>query len=329
MTIKKNYVRAFQVAFEEHLRRELAFASPEGLYEPLHYLMKQGGKRIRPILLLMATGIYDDSFRPGLHAALAIELFHNFTLAHDDIMDEAALRRGKPTVHRKYGMASGILTGDLALIYAYRHLLFGLSPNLSLRVLAIFNGFAVDVCRGQQLDMDFESREDITMDEYLQMITWKTAVLPAGALQIGALIGGAPEEDARILHEFGIQLGLAFQLQDDWLDTFGDQQQLGKRIGGDILQKKKTALVIAACKNADEEQARSLYELLRSDHLPPEEKIQKVRRRFEQLGAGEEVAKLQQQYMEKALSLLGELPVPDLRKENLRLLAHSLIDRKL
>ncbi len=321
-------IEQIRKTFDSFLEEHLAFGQPEGLYEPLHYLMKQGGKRLRPLLLLLATGLYDDRFERGLHAALAVELFHNFTLAHDDIMDEAATRRGKPTIYKKYGLPSGILTGDLALIYAYEQLVMGLPASLAIRLMAIFNGFAVDVCRGQQLDMEFEMREHIRMEEYLQMIAWKTAVLPAGALQIGALIGGASEEEAAILHRFGLQLGLAFQLQDDWLDTFGDEQKTGKRKGGDILQQKKTALVVYVLEHGSPEQARHLLEALKSDELQDAEKIAAVQGLLEVSGAKAAIDELQRKYTREALAQLASLDLPEARLQPLKMLAEELMGRK-
>ncbi len=321
-------IEQIRKTFDSFLEEHLAFGQPEGLYEPLHYLMKQGGKRLRPLLLLLATGLYDDRFERGLHAALAVELFHNFTLAHDDIMDEAATRRGKPTIYKKYGLPSGILTGDLALIYAYEQLVMGLPASLAIRLMAIFNGFAVDVCRGQQLDMEFEMREHIRMEEYLQMIAWKTAVLPAGALQIGALIGGASEEEAAILHRFGLQLGLAFQLQDDWLDTFGDEQKTGKRKGGDILQQKKTALVVYVLEHGSPEQARHLLEALKSDELQDAEKIAAVQGFLEVSGAKAAIDELQRKYTREALAQLASLDLPEARLQPLKMLAEELMGRK-
>jgi len=314
--------------FDAFLEEHLALGQPEGLYRPLNYLMKQGGKRLRPLLLLLAADLYDEGFERGLHAALAVELFHNFTLAHDDIMDAAAMRRGKPTIYKKYGLPSGILTGDLALIYAYEQLVTGLPASLAIRLLEIFNGFAVDVCRGQQLDMEFETRERIRMDEYLQMIAWKTAVLPAGALQMGALIGGASEEEAAVLHRFGLQLGLAFQLQDDWLDTFGDEEKTGKRKGGDILQQKKTALVVYVLEHGSPEQARALLAALESDALPEDEKIAAVQGLLEAGGAKEAIDELQRKYTREALAQLASLDLPEGRLQLLKRLAEELTGRK-
>ncbi len=318
----------FRLLFEEYLSKELPLNTPRGLFLPLHYLMKQGGKRLRPVLLLMASSLYDERIERGLPAALAIELFHNFTLAHDDIMDRASLRRGQPTVHAKYGLPTGILTGDIALIYTYTYLLKDLNPTLALTVLKTFNQTAIDVCRGQQLDMEFEQREHISMEEYHQMILWKTAVLPAAALQIGALIGGASEKDAQTLHAFGLQLGLAFQLQDDWLDTYGKNAQTGKRIGGDILQRKKTALVIASLQAANGEQARELLQWLHAENLPDETKIAKVREAFTRLGAKKLVREMQHTHTQNALQLLKQLPLPTQRKQKLEELAVKLTQRK-
>src|SRR5690606_3137333 len=214
-------------------------SQPDNLYEPCGYLLKLGGKRVRPILCLMANELFSPIQEQTWSAATAIELFHNFTLIHDDIMDKAPLRRGKETVHHKFGMTAGILSGDVLCIYAYDALSKVHSEKFN-AIFSLFNQTAIEVCEGQQLDMDFEKSDLVSEEDYLHMIKLKTSVLLAASLKIGAIIGGASQNDAQKLYEFGINLGLSFQLMDDYLDAFGDAKKLGKQIGGDILSDKKT-----------------------------------------------------------------------------------------
>ena len=218
---------------------------PSGLYQPIDYVLSEGGKRIRPILCLMACNLFTDDIEIAVKPAIGLEIFHNFTLLHDDIMDHADVRRGKATVHKKWNENTAILSGDVMMIEAYEHFM-QLSPILLSQVLPIFNRTAREVCEGQQYDMDFEQALDITEAEYLKMIRLKTAVLLAGALKIGAIIGGASLNNAQKIYDFGIAMGIAFQLQDDYLDTFGNKETFGKKIGGDIVENKKTILLIKA-----------------------------------------------------------------------------------
>ncbi len=235
---------------------------PSGLYAPIKYAIEAGGKRLRPSLAVMAYRVFADDADKVMPAAAALELFHNFTLLHDDIMDNADVRRGRASIHSKWGANTAILSGDAMMIWAYR-LLEGV-PNLG-KVLHEFNKLAIEVCEGQQMDMDFEDRGDVSLDEYMEMIRLKTAVLIAGAAKIGAIVAGASEKDCEAVYEYGVQLGLAFQLQDDYLDTYGTPEVLGKNIGGDIAEAKKTFLTITAMNEAGEATRRAILNTF-SDH---------------------------------------------------------------
>ena len=312
--------------FENYLAQTEFPAEPELLYAPIGYSLAGGGKRLRPMLLTLACGIFSDDIQKALPAAAAVEVFHNFTLLHDDIMDNAAVRRGKPSVFAKWGQNVAILSGDAMLICAYR-LLSGISPQLLPQVLATFNTMALEVCEGQQYDMDFEHKAKVSVVEYMHMIELKTSVLLAGAVVIGATLGGASEEDCRKLRRFAVELGLAFQLQDDLLDSYGDEQ-LGKAIGGDILEGKKTYLMITAMSHADED----TREVLRTVHLDPErsdaEKIATVKAIYDRL----EIPRLTEQQIslrfERALSILDTLSVGPERTRQMRDYAAGLMGRK-
>ncbi len=301
-------------------------AEPELLYAPIGYSLAGGGKRLRPMLLLLACGIFSDDVQQALPAAAAVEVFHNFTLLHDDIMDNAALRRGKPSVHAKWGRNVAILSGDAMLIWAYR-LLAGVPAVALPRVLETFNGMALEVCEGQQYDMDFESRPKVSVVEYLHMIEQKTSVLLAGSVVIGAMLGGASDEDCRKLRNFAIELGLAFQLQDDLLDSYGDER-LGKAIGGDILEGKKTYLMITAMSRADDATREELRRLLADATMLPAEKIGAVKSIYDRL----DVPRLTEQQIglrfERALGILSTLSVGAARTESMREYAAGLMGRK-
>lgn len=312
-------------SIETYLAQAEFPAEPELLYAPIGYSLSGGGKRLRPMLLLLAAEIFSDKAQGALPAAAAIEVFHNFTLLHDDIMDNAAVRRGKPSVYAKWGRNVALLSGDAMLIGAYR-LLGGVPASLLPQILATFNAMALEVCEGQQYDMDFEHRQKVSVVEYMHMIELKTSVLLAGAVVIGALLGGASEEDCRKLRRFAIELGLAFQLQDDLLDSYGDER-LGKAIGGDILEGKKTYLMITAMSRADE----ATREVLRTAHTDPgrsdAEKIAAVKAVFDRL----DVPRLTEQQIslrfERALSILDTLSVNPERTQRMRDYALSLMGR--
>ncbi len=295
---------------------------PSTLYDPLRYFLALGGKRVRPVLCLMGAELFEAVGDDAWHAATAIEVFHNFTLVHDDIMDRAPLRRGRQTVHEKWGLASGILGGDALCIYAYAELAKIRQPLQSL--MQLFNRTAIEVCEGQQLDMDFEARADVTEDEYIRMIALKTSVLLACSLKMGALLGGATEGAADKLYDFGKALGIAFQLQDDYLDAFGDPAKLGKQPGGDILTGKKTFLHITAHTRANSEQAAALT---RCTMLEGEEKVRQTLALFAATGADVHCRDAVSRYSEQAYHSLENAAVLNKRKEPLRELAHYLLDR--
>ena len=310
---------------ENYLAQMEMPAEPELLYTPISYSMQGGGKRLRPVLLMLTYSLFADDYQRALPAAAAIEVFHNFTLLHDDIMDNALLRRGKPSVYTKWGKNVAILSGDAMMIEAYRLLGRTQTDNLS-PILSVFSQTALEVCEGQQYDMDFETKQKVSVVEYMRMIELKTSVLLAGAVVIGAMLGGASEEDCKALRRFAIELGLAFQLQDDLLDSYGDER-LGKAIGGDILEGKKTYLMITAMSRADEEQR----EVLRSTHLDPklsdQEKIDRIKTLYNAL----DVPHLTEQQIavrfERALAQLDTLQVDPARVEHLREYAKSLMGR--
>lgn len=311
---------------ENHLAQIEFAAEPELLYAPIGYSLAGGGKRLRPMLALLGCALFTDRVQCALPAAAAVEVFHNFTLLHDDIMDNAAVRRGKPSVYAKWGQNVAILSGDAMLICAYR-LLGEVDPRLLPRILAVFNAMALEVCEGQQYDMDFERKQKVSVVEYMHMIELKTSALLAGATVIGALLGGASEEDCRKLRRFAVELGLAFQLQDDLLDSYGDER-LGKAIGGDILEGKKTYLMITAMSRAEESARDVLRNAYRDPMLTDAEKIAAVKAIYDRY----DVPRLTMQQIslrfERALGILDTLPVDPARREPMREYAASLMGRK-
>ncbi|WP_308501125.1 polyprenyl synthetase family protein [uncultured Alistipes sp.] len=311
---------------ENYLAQTEFPAEPELLYAPIGYSLAGGGKRLRPMLLMLACGIFTDDIQHALPAAAAVEVFHNFTLLHDDIMDNAAVRRGKPSVYAKWGQNVAILSGDAMLICAYR--LLSAIPSQTLpQVLTIFNAMALEVCEGQQYDMDFEHKPKVSVVEYMHMIELKTSVLLAGAVAIGATLGGASEEDCRKLRRFAIELGLAFQLQDDLLDSYGDER-LGKAIGGDILEGKKTYLMITAMSHADEPTREILRKTYRNPELSDQEKISIVKEIYDRL----DIPRLTEQQIslrfERALAQLDTLTANPERTRQMRDFAAGLMGRK-
>ena len=299
---------------------------PAELYEPISYLMQLGGKRMRPVLVLIATEIFDGNVLKALDAAIGIELFHNFTLMHDDTMDKAPLRRGKPTVHAKWNESAAILSGDVMFVEAYK-LMIKVDDSILREVLAIFSDTASGVCQGQQADMNFEKRDDVSLPEYLEMIRQKTAVLLAGSMQIGALIGGAVPDQANLIYEFGENLGLAFQLQDDILDVYGNPEKFGKQVGGDILSNKKTFMLIKAKELATGNTKSDLDTWLYSSD-DPLAKIKAITSIYNLL----EVRKLaeieMEEYVNKALRALDMISVDCSKKDLLRGFAEQLLIRE-
>ena len=311
---------------ENYLAQTELPAEPELLYAPIGYSLSGGGKRLRPMLVMLSCGIFSDDALQALPAAAAVEMFHNFTLLHDDIMDNAAVRRGKPSVFARWGQNVAILSGDAMMISSYR-LLSGVPPRLLPQILATFNEMALEVCEGQQYDMDFELKSKVSVVDYMHMIELKTSALLSGAVAIGAMLGGASEEDCRKLRRFALELGLAFQLQDDLLDSYGDEE-LGKAIGGDILEGKKTYLMVTAMSRADESTREVLRRTYRDERLTNAEKIAAVKRIYDRL----DVRHLTEQQIslrfDRALAVLGSLSVDPARTLRMREYAESLVDRK-
>jgi len=297
---------------------------PVSLYGPADYFLSLGGKRIRPVLCLMANELFDELHPDAWHAATAIELFHNFTLIHDDIMDKAPLRRGMQTVHEKYGSPAALLAGDVMLVVAYDYLNRVDTAHLH-KIVRVFNKTAKEVCEGQQLDMDFEKREAVSMDEYLHMIQLKTSVLLACSLQLGGILGGAGDGNQHHLYEFGKNLGLAFQVQDDYLDAFGDPKKFGKQVGGDILSNKKTFLLIRALETANPSQLKEIRSLLQTNS---EQKVERMIDLFKSCGVDLWAKGLKQRYLEASLEHLEDIAVLSARKTHLKALANFLIQRE-
>lgn len=320
------YIQPFQQAFHDFLDGNPFHKEPENLYVPADYIMGLGGKRLRPVLLLLGHYLFDDRYQDSLPAAMAVEVFHNFTLVHDDIMDAAPLRRGNPTVHQRFGLNAGILAGDVMLIRAYQYLLELDRPHLLPRILDVFNRLAIEVCEGQQMDMDFEQAEEVRIEDYLKMIELKTSVLIAGALKMGALLGGAGEENAGLLYEFGRNVGIAFQLQDDILDAFGDPEKVGKKPGGDIAQNKKTFLFLKALELGNPEEKAHLKAWFSSSDSP--EKIEKVLGLWEKLGIRRYAEEAKNRFQDQAFLALEQVGADETKKRLLRELAGELLMRE-
>lgn len=302
---------------------------PEGLYDPIEYVLGLGGKRLRPVLMLLAYNLYKEDVERIFPQAAGIETYHNFTLLHDDLMDNADMRRGKPTVHKKWDENTAILSGDAMLILAYQFMMQDCPTGYMKEVMDVFGRTALEVCEGQQWDMEFETRTDVTVDEYIEMIRLKTSVLLSGALKIGAILGGASAEDARLLYDFGIKMGLAFQLQDDYLDVYGDPAVFGKKIGGDILCNKKTFMLITAFAHAGEEDRKKLQAWIEAKDFVPSEKIEAVTSIYDKVGIAGLCREKIDAYYEEGLRLLDEVSVAPALKENLRDFVCGLMNRKL
>lgn len=296
------------------------------LYDPAQYILGLGGKRIRPVAVLMGNELFDEINPDAYNVATAIELFHNFSLIHDDIMDKAPIRRGMPTVHAKYGEATAILAGDVMFAQAYEYLT-RIKMDYVQKIIQLFNQTSKEVCEGQQIDMDFESRDNVSMDEYLRMITLKTSVLLAASLKLGALLGGAGEGNQNHLYEFGKNLGIAFQVQDDYLDAFGDPDKFGKQVGGDIIANKKTFLLIHALETAGPDQLAELKALMDGDKVDKVDKVEKVLAIFRACKVDEWANQLKDKYFQIAMKHLDDTAVLAKRKEPLRELAQFLIQR--
>jgi geranylgeranyl diphosphate synthase type II len=306
--------------------KEIAFPTkPASLYQPMSYILGLGGKRVRPVLTLIACEVFAAEFQKAKNASLAIELFHNFSLIHDDIMDNAPLRRGKPTVHQKWNQSIAILSGDGTLIEAYK-LLQNYSPEMSHSLCEVFNKTASEVCEGQQFDMDFETMTEVSISDYLEMIRLKTAVLLGCSLQMGAIVGNASKENQEDLYAFGMNLGIAFQLQDDILDLYADQAKFGKQVGGDILSNKKTYLLLKAFEDASADQKEKLSNMLMEKN--PDTKIAHAKSIFAELNIGEKAEAKMNEYYQLALKNLAHLKVDASQKKPLQDLAEFLMNRQ-
>ncbi len=319
-------IQEYQEEFISYLKNYETVKDPKNLYEPINYILGLGGKRLRPVLTLMATDIFNGDYKKALNAALSIEVFHNFSLVHDDIMDDAPLRRGEETVHEKWDINTGILSGDVMLIMAYQ--LFENYESDTFRSLAkLFSKTAIEVCEGQQYDVDFESRNDVTITEYLKMIEYKTAVLVGAAMKMGAIVAEASIEDQNNIYEFGRNLGIAFQLQDDYLDAFGDPKTFGKQVGGDIIENKKTYLYLKALEFSNEADKNRLKELFSIDPISVEVKVDIVKKLFLKSGSADATKQAIQDYTNKAFSGLDALNISQDKKALLKAFGTNLMNR--
>ena len=308
---------------ELHLTKD-----PKNLYEPIEYILSIGGKRMRPILTLMAAEVFDIDCKKALAAATAIEVFHNFSLVHDDIMDDAPLRRGNETVHEKWNINTGILSGDAMLILAYQHF-EEYEPKIFRELAKLFSKTALEVCEGQQYDVDFETRDDVTIPEYLKMIEYKTAVLVAAAMKMGAIVAETTSENAELIYDFGLNLGLAFQLQDDYLDAFGDPETFGKQVGGDIIENKKTYLYLKAIAFSDANQKNQLMHLFSIHPSDNIDKITSVKEIFNASGASNATQQAIQDFTLKAFETLEKMNISSDKKNMLRTFGENLMNRNV
>jgi geranylgeranyl diphosphate synthase type II len=313
-------------AFEKALVKETFAGRPAELYDPIAYTMGQKGKRMRPLLLMMSCELFGGNFQDAVYPAIAVEVFHNFTLVHDDIMDKATLRRGKETVYQKWNESIAILSGDTMFAMANKYMARGGNSNLS-EMLNIFNQTAIEVCEGQQLDMNFEKQDDVSIEEYLRMIQLKTAVLLGCSTKIGAIIAGASQHDAELIWNYAIDLGIAFQLKDDLLDAFGDEKVFGKRTGGDIASNKKTYLFLKALMEADQSEKAELISLYSDPGVETGHKISRVLEIFIKLNIEYHTGQMINQYYDKANNALDEISVPEERKTDLKTFADYLMNR--
>jgi geranylgeranyl diphosphate synthase type II len=310
--------------FELHFEKSHFPAQPSSLYQATEYFLQLGGKRVRPVLCLMGNELFDEINPDAWHVATAIELFHNFTLIHDDIMDKAPLRRGNQTVHAKFGESTALLAGDVMLVGAYDYLNKINSAYIH-SVINLFNKTAKEVCEGQQIDMDFEKKDEVSLEDYLHMIDLKTSVLLAASLKLGSILGGASQRNQNLLYEFGKKLGIAFQIQDDYLDAFGDPKKFGKQPGGDIRSNKKTFLLIQALSVANNPQKKELKKLMAGNR---DNKTEKVLQVFYDCKVNEWALQLKNKYLDEAFVHLEDVAVLSKRKEPLYAMAKFLVQRE-
>lgn len=319
-------ISQYREQFVTYLKERTQLAEPKNLYEPVEYILGLGGKRMRPILTLMTAEAFGGKIEDAMDAALAVEMFHNFSLVHDDIMDDAPLRRGKVTVHEKWDVNTGILSGDAMLILSYQ-CFESYAPETYAELTKLFSKTALQVCEGQQYDVDFETRDDVTIPEYLKMIEYKTSVLVAAAMKMGAIVAKASQKDADAIYEFGRNLGIAFQLQDDYLDAFGDPKTFGKQVGGDIMENKKTYLYLKSLENASKDDQEGLVHLYSIKPDDSTAKVAAVKTIFKESGAVDETKKAIQDFTQKAFDALSETGLPDKNRALLKQFGQSLMER--
>ncbi|MBA4134767.1 MAG: polyprenyl synthetase [Flavobacterium sp.] len=321
-------ISQYQDIIQAHFEALNLTKEPNNLYEPIRYILSLGGKRLRPVLTLMATEVFDVDCEKAIPAATAVEVFHNFSLIHDDIMDDAPLRRGNETVHEKWDLNTGILSGDAMLILAYQFF-ENYEPQIFRDLAKLFSKTALEVCEGQQYDVDFETRDDVTIPEYLKMIEYKTAVLVGAAMKMGAIVAETSTENANAIYDFGLNLGIAFQLQDDYLDAFGDPETFGKQVGGDIIENKKTYLYLKALafsKAEEKEQLLHLFSIHPSDNT---DKIQSVKQIFTQTGADAATQQAIQGFTLKAFQTLDTMNISEDKKAVLKAFGNKLMSRNV
>ncbi|WP_264535890.1 polyprenyl synthetase family protein [Flavobacterium sp. N1736] len=321
-------ISQYQDFFISYLESQSITKEPKNLYEPIEYILGLGGKRMRPVLTLMAAEVFNTDYKVALPAAMAVEVFHNFSLVHDDIMDDAPLRRGKVTVHEKWNINTGILSGDAMLILAYQYF-EQYDPAIFRDLAKLFSKTALEVCEGQQWDVDFEERNNVTIPEYLKMIEYKTAVLVAAAMKMGAIVAKTSEKEANLIYDFGLNLGLAFQLQDDFLDAFGDPETFGKQVGGDIIENKKTFLYIKALEFSSTEKASELQKLFSLQLEDNSEKIETAKAIFNESGASKATQEAIEMYTYKAFETLDKMDINAEKKDILRTFGENLMGRKV
>jgi len=321
-------IQQYQEFIADYIQNQQLLKEPRNLYEPIDYIIGLAGKRIRPVLTLMAAEVFDADYNQALPAAMAVEMFHNFSLVHDDIMDAAPLRRGNETVHEKWNLNTGILSGDAMLILAYQY--FEQYEPQTFRSLAkLFSKTALEVCEGQQWDVDFENRDDVTISEYLKMIEYKTAVLVAAAMKMGAIIAKTSEANCQAIYDFGLNLGIAFQLQDDYLDAFGNPETFGKQVGGDIIENKKTYLYLKAIEFAGQNQIEQLLHLYSIQPKDNTEKIDSIKEIFEESSAAAITQQAIKEYTFKAFETLENMQVSEEKKAILKAFGENLMGRKV
>ncbi|WP_298550142.1 polyprenyl synthetase family protein [uncultured Algibacter sp.] len=319
-------IEKYQDQFISYLQEYSTVTEPKNLYEPIDYILGLGGKRLRPVLTLMTADIFNGDYKIALNAALSIEVFHNFSLVHDDIMDDAPLRRGEETVHEKWDINTGILSGDAMLIMAYQ-LFENYEANTFQSLAKLFSKTALEVCEGQQYDVDFETRNDVTIPEYLKMIEYKTAVLVGAAMKMGAIVAGASSEDQNSIYEFGRNLGIAFQLQDDYLDAFGDPKTFGKQVGGDIIENKKTYLYLKALEFSNDTDKIELSQLFNSIPEDVATKIEVAKQFFVSTGSADATKEAIKDYTTKAFLGLDSLNISEDKKDLLKTFGSNLMNR--